>query len=292
MQITRYSSAERYLERNLDFLEKEEAVNSLLLGLTMANSARPNDDSLYLDITRDDEPLFTAIKTKGRNLIVYGDISSLPSYAPLLLDYLQKEGIELPGIIGPKKLALQLGEAMKHSYGWDFELGFRQMVYRLEQVDYNPERNGQIRQADLHDIEKIAQWMHWFCIEAMDEDDEKGAWENARKKIQDGEVYLWRDPREVSMTCIARPTNNGISINYVYTPKEQRGKGYGTKLVAELSALMLAKGYQFCTLFTDLDNPTSNNIYQKIGYKPIREFRYVKFLKKLNLMKSDAIQEG
>jgi len=32
---------------------------------------------------------------------------------------------------------------------------------------------------------------------------------------------------------------------------------------------MLDAGYHFCTLFTDLANPTSNHIYQAIGYQPV-----------------------
>ena len=39
-----------------------------------------------------------------------------------------------------------------------------------------------------------------------------------------------------------------------------------------MSAQMLARGYQFCMLFTDLANPTSNKIYQEIGYYKIEEF--------------------
>ena len=58
-----------------------------------------------------------------------------------------------------------------------------------------------------------------------------------------------------------------MAINSVYTPKEYRQKGYATAVVAELSRTILNSGKKFCTLFTDLANPTSNSIYQKIGYK-------------------------
>jgi len=55
----------------------------------------------------------------------------------------------------------------------------------------------------------------------------------------------------------------------VYTPPEFRGRGYASALVAALSQAMLDAGYHFCTLFTDLANPTSNHIYQAIGYQPV-----------------------
>jgi len=39
--------------------------------------------------------------------------------------------------------------------------------------------------------------------------------------------------------------------------------------VAALSQQMLDAGWEFCTLYTDLANPVSNSIYQRIGYRPV-----------------------
>jgi predicted GNAT family acetyltransferase len=60
-------------------------------------------------------------------------------------------------------------------------------------------------------------------------------------------------------------------VNAVYTPPEQRRKGYATAAVAALSGMLLAAGKDFCCLYTDVANPTSNSIYRKIGYRPVRE---------------------
>ncbi len=35
----------------------------------------------------------------------------------------------------------------------------------------------------------------------------------------------------------------------------------------------------FCFLFTDLANPTSNHIYQTIGYEPVRDFEAYRFIR-------------
>jgi hypothetical protein len=64
-------------------------------------------------------------------------------------------------------------------------------------------------------------------------------------------------------------TPNGIRINLVYTPPEYRRKGYATSCVAALSQTLLAEKRKNCFLFTDLSNPTSNHIYQTIGYQPV-----------------------
>jgi predicted GNAT family acetyltransferase len=66
---------------------------------------------------------------------------------------------------------------------------------------------------------------------------------------------------------------NGVRITLVYTPPSFRGRGYASACVAALSASLLASGRKFCFLFTDLANPTSNSIYQKLGYRPVCDMR-------------------
>jgi hypothetical protein len=63
----------------------------------------------------------------------------------------------------------------------------------------------------------------------------------------------------------------------VYTPPELRGRGYATALTAELSQRLLDQGRRFCFLFTDLTNPTSNAIYERIGYVRVAESAMVAF---------------
>src|SRR5688500_15925861 len=61
----------------------------------------------------------------------------------------------------------------------------------------------------------------------------------------------------------------GASLAPVYTYPEHRRKGYATAAVAELSAYCLnVLQKEYVTLYTDLDNPTPNSIYQKIGFVP------------------------
>jgi hypothetical protein len=40
---------------------------------------------------------------------------------------------------------------------------------------------------------------------------------------------------------------------------------------------MLDSGRSFCSLFTDLSNPTSNRIYQNIGYNPVCDVSLYRF---------------
>jgi predicted GNAT family acetyltransferase len=44
--------------------------------------------------------------------------------------------------------------------------------------------------------------------------------------------------------------------------------GYATAVVADLASLILSEGREFCALYADLANPTSNKIYREIGFMP------------------------
>ena len=84
-------------------------------------------------------------------------------------------------------------------------------------------------------------------------------------------LYLWEDGEVASLAGIGSPTPHGVRVGPVYTPPDRRGRGYASALVAGISQAALDAGRTFCFLFTDLANPTSNHIYETIGYRPVRD---------------------
>ena len=86
------------------------------------------------------------------------------------------------------------------------------------------------------------------------------------------EAWLWFDGgRAVSLTGVGGLTPHGIRIGPVYTPPELRARGYASNLVAGVTQRQLDAGRDYVFLFTDLANPTSNKIYQDIGYQPVND---------------------
>ena len=66
-----------------------------------------------------------------------------------------------------------------------------------------------------------------------------------------------------------QPAGFGVArVGPVYTPQEHRGRGYASAAVAEVSRRLLDEGARVC-LFTDQANPTSNRIYEALGYRPV-----------------------
>jgi len=90
---------------------------------------------------------------------------------------------------------------------------------------------------------------------------------------------LWEvDGRPVSTASAARAQRHGVTISRVYTPPEHRRHGYASACVAALSQRQLDAGYEYCCLYTDLANPTSNAIYQRIGYVPLADASHYRFV--------------
>jgi predicted GNAT family acetyltransferase len=124
------------------------------------------------------------------------------------------------------------------------------------------------------DRELIANWIHAFMLEALEEDDRPGSEEAADRWIagRGRSLYVWEtDGALVSLTGITGQTPHGIRVGPVYTPPDLRGRGFASALVAEVSQAQLDSGRRFVFLFTDLANPTANRIYQAIGYEPVRD---------------------
>jgi len=137
---------------------------------------------------------------------------------------------------------------------------------------------GNFRIATPEDTKLIASWVDAFQIEALGHNEIENPLAFAQTRIGDGDYFVWEDNGQVVSMCAKnRPTRNTITIGMVYTPPELRGKGYAANCVARLSQYLLNAGYKFCSLNTDLANPISNRIYQKMGYRPVcdlNEFRF------------------
>jgi predicted GNAT family acetyltransferase len=90
---------------------------------------------------------------------------------------------------------------------------------------------------------------------------------------------LWLDASEqpVSIARYKAPTPHGVRIGPVYTPPEHRRQGYGGAVTAAATQLMLDRGFDFVCLYTDAANPTSNHIYEEIGYRLVADSMQYRF---------------
>jgi GNAT superfamily N-acetyltransferase len=137
---------------------------------------------------------------------------------------------------------------------------------------------GRLRPARLDEQPLVASWYGAFMADADEQagrtpgesPHEMPSDEELARKIETGRVFVWvdDDDRPVNVTAATPPAYGVSRIGPVYTPPEERGRGYASSAVYAVSELLRQSGEQPC-LFTDQANPTSNRIYEAIGYRPL-----------------------
>ena len=185
----------------------------------------------------------------------------------------------LPGVLGPKEHAVTFAERWSARTGRAYRLDTSERIFRLTRVRPPRPVLGRLRTAEPRDRDLLVDWGAAFHREALHDDDVSNMpmivdrWIAAQGRT----MYLWDDAGPVSMVRVGGPDSNGIRVGPVYTPPELRGRGYASACVAAVSQAQLDTGRSFCFLFTDLANPTSNHIYQEIGYEPVRDVDVYRF---------------
>ncbi len=268
LHVRRHASARAFRERAEAWLLEREAEHNLLLGLArrLEHDTTGYERPIYLaTIERGAEVVGCAFRTPPFNL----GFTRLPpeALAPLVDDVAGMYDA-LPGLLGPEPEAAGIARLWCELRGVVAQERMRERIYQLEQVrPPEPAPAGHARPATSSDLDLLVEWVAAFTVEA------RVPARDARALLSEyvaGErIMLWDDGGVRSMAGAPGETPNGARIGYVYTPPAWRGRGYASGCVAALSQRELAAGRRFCFLYTDLPNPTSNAIYQRIGYEPV-----------------------
>ena len=154
-----------------------------------------------------------------------------------------------------------------------FEVGFM----KCDRVTDTKENDGWIDRAKPEEKELIATYINNF-ESFMDEsvtdynkksEEEKKAecLSRADEEVASDKFFVLRnkDGKIVSMAHYGLRDNNTAKVGLVYTPDEERGRGYAAKLVHDITKLLLEKGY-IPVLYTDQNYPNSNKAYANAGY--------------------------
>ena len=284
-EVVRLDDAAAFLTEAAPLLLADEPRHNLILGI--AGTIRDSPD-LYpvrtLWLVRDGgEVAAAAVRTAPYNLILASPRSSqaLAALAQAVT------GEQLPGVVGAEPEVQDFAELWSRHTGVPARTNMRQGVYALERVGTLSDVPGSARIATGDDHELALRWWIAFGDEVLHEGNPgreraEVSVEHRLSSPRSG-FMLWEDAGEVvSLAGWGGPTPNGIRIGPVYTPPKLRGRGYATALTAELSQQLLdgrlfEGGRRFCFLYTDLANPTSNAIYERIGYRRVAEAAEVLF---------------
>ena len=281
MQLQRFDSVDAFMQAAGPYLLAREAEHNLILGIATSLAVEADTYAgppLLLTVgPAGGDPAAVAIRTPPHNLLL-SEVDDPGVVVPVLVSGLAGE--TLPGVVGPPAAGCALADAWTGAYGGSWHVTREERIYWLaEVVDPRPGA-GSARLADATDRETIGGWLLAFHREALDEEAETGMIERSMESWVRGSrrFWLWEvDGQPVSMVGMGGRTPNGARIGPVYTPPEERGHGYASRLTAAVSRTMLEEGRRYCFLYTDLRNKTANHVYQAIGYRPVTDAVMLRF---------------
>ncbi|MFF0015851.1 GNAT family N-acetyltransferase [Streptomyces sp. NPDC005374] len=274
---------DEFLSRAGGFLSSRPDLHTVMLTVTEGLRTRG------LHVYGDEVPLFGLLEEDGEVTAAYFRtppqrlcVTALTAArADSLAAHLAALGHALPGVSAEADTAAGFAEAWRRRTGGEPVPFQRQRLYRLDTLTPpRPVPPGRPRLAEEGDRGLLVRWFGEFVRDIGENENDSaraGSWTDAR--LAYGGVTLWEGPdgTPVSMAGLTPSVAGQIRVAPVYTPAPLRGRGYAGAATAEVSRLARERGADEVLLFTDLANPTSNGLYQRIGYRPVADFAVYDF---------------
>lgn len=269
----------RYAEHVLDLLTARPDANTV--ALTVLETVRAGQRFSDLD------PLFGWFEAGGT---VTGAILMTPPYGVLLAELppgseaelvagLRQRKAGVPDVMGTVETASRFAACWTAGTELGVELAVRQRLYTLDALRPPASPDGLARRAVPADLDLVMDWSVRFHHEA-EASSATPQREIYQRRIDLGLLWLWQDGNGRAASMAGRNvTVAGVSrIGPVYTPPASRRHGYAAAVTAACSQDALDGGARQVVLFTDQANPTSNGIYQQIGFRALDDRLILRFV--------------
>ena len=282
LRVVRVHDLARFVDRVRPHLEAYVAENNLILGL-LGDLTRygsfPGRESefgeapVFLIVEGERGVESVALQTPPRGLVLTRGSEEATA---ALVEFAAKANLALPGVVGPEHVVEQFASMWGARTGRPALLRMAEMVYELAQVTPPAHCRGVLREAEQRDETILGDWVVAFTKETGVDPVVDGV-AFVRGKMSARQLFVWDDGAPVSMAAWGGRTAHGARVGFVYTPPSERKKGFASAAVAALSERLLGEGCSRCFLFTNAANPTSNKIYQALGYRFVCHFRFYDF---------------
>jgi RimJ/RimL family protein N-acetyltransferase len=276
--------ATTFLDATREHLAAEPVVTTVIGTVTarIARDGRPSDaPHCWWLIARDDAGGVTGVAMRTAPFAPYPlYVLPMPDDAAVALARaLHERGEEVSGVNGALPGSQLLAEEYARLSGLEVRVDEHLRLFELGDLKVPSAPPGRLRAATRHDDELCLAWFRAFGRDAAEQAGRDGSHamvdftiDEIRARIDDGLFWLWEDEagEVVHLTGANAPANGVTRIGPVYTPKRHRGRGYASRAVADVSQRYVDQGLR-CCLFTDQANPTSNRIYEALGYRPVTD---------------------
>ncbi|WP_214782384.1 GNAT family N-acetyltransferase [Exiguobacterium sp. S3] len=278
MEWMEWKNPDYFSDRVMTALLDEEAKNSLMIGV-LNNVKQGIYETFHQFTVEEDGELLAILQVTPPHPLHYIVVKKersdlLPSF---IIPHLLKEEVPFSEVVSERQQAERFATAWQEITSGTSEMFMSQGLYRLDSVEDIDMATGRMREATVADQAKLEAWYSAFEAESgLRSSPPEKVTKAVQTMLEREEAVFWEvDGQVVSCAKRARPTENGITVSFVYTSPSARGKGYARSLVTDLSRQLL-ETKSFCVLYTDLTNPTSNKIYREVGYRQIMDSAWVR----------------
>ena len=269
MDVSFHSAPASLLSAASAYLRRERFSASVLAVVARRvadGEAIGEPGALWVTVEEGGEVVGAAMQTPPWNLFV-ARMGRAATVA--LADAVADTGRALPGVSGELTTVEAFASSWRERTGQGSGVRVRQRMYVLEQLVPPAGVAGEATRGTAADLDVVARWAAAFHDEAQPEAPGQDWQDWARLRIEDGQLHLWRvGGTAVAMAAVTPPAAGVARVGPVYTPPAHRRRGHGSGVTAAATAAAIADGAEDVVLYTDLGNPTSNAIYQSIGYRP------------------------
>ncbi|WP_340540583.1 GNAT family N-acetyltransferase [Nocardioides sp. GXZ039] len=291
MELEFYDDAEAFLARAGEHLAADPVLGTVIATVTQRfarGEDHPPEDrpTWWLAVVDDGRVVGAAMRTarfEPRPLFVL----PMPDDAAVALALALHQRDEHPGgVNGALPAARIVAEESARLWGGPARVDKHTRLFECREVLGPTSLSGTLRQARSEDADLCLDWFRRFHDDAdaqagrpptPDGHGEKAFNRtDVDARIAAGVLWLLEDADGdvVHLSGASEPAYGVSRIGPVYTPPEHRGRGHASEVVAELTRRGLAEGTRMC-LFTDQANPTSNKIYEAIGYQRVVDMEHI-----------------
>jgi predicted GNAT family acetyltransferase len=245
--------------------------------LTLIRADRFGDDVLLLSVWDDGIAVGATLQTPPYPLACNGIPIEADNFVATELARIRPD---LTGVRGKRNMALTFADAWHAATGLAGTVTTEERLYRLGTLQPPAEVSGTCREAAGADSALLVDWVEQFFVETLghQRDDTAGRRFIDNANAIGDRFVLWDDGGSaVSMAMLRAPSAGVSRIGPVFTPRGSRRHGYGSAVTAAAAQLARNGGVDDVVLFADLANPTSNAIYQGIGFEAVADSVRVEF---------------
>ncbi|WP_367131990.1 GNAT family N-acetyltransferase [Saccharothrix sp. HUAS TT1] len=270
-EVTRHDDLAEFWALTSDFFNTDPVFHTIPIAAVDRRLNHPDPDDeppLLVTVAEDGVLVAAALRTPPWPFTLSG---VAPRWAETVADALAGE-VELPGVNGPRESVEPFVVAWAARTGCAAREHMALRLYQLDDLAPPDDVPGAARLATEDDLDLLVGWRTDFAVEATGQArDAERSRLMMRAGLAAGHGHLiWQHGDTPVAWAVAGAPASGMSrIGPVYTPPEHRRHGYGAAVTAACASWARESGAEHVVLYTDLANPTSNSIYQRIGFRPV-----------------------